>query len=103
MLNAVTFTYFLVKLGDRGVLLLGLEEALQVLDLTPEVVIHHVIKIVPKDEPHAYAEDGLGQSENGQVPERETHADRKSSHICCPMSTVPCESYIPPRARYESV
>src|SRR5438270_156003 len=80
VLDGINLIHFLFQLGTGTILGLRLQKVFQVVDLLFQPVVDQVIKIVPQDEPHARAEDKLGERKNCQVPQREAYANGESSH-----------------------
>src|ERR1017187_5248676 len=71
MLEHVSFGHLFLHFGDGCVFILSTEEILHILDLISQCVVREFVKVLPKHEPHAYAENELRKRENGKVPERE--------------------------------
>src|SRR5229473_2582127 len=80
MLEDIGFGDLFLKLRGGCVFLLGIQEALKIINLTRKSVIRDFIEVVPQNEPHSESKQELGNGKNREIGQREPPTDGESSH-----------------------
>jgi len=104
MFEDVGFRDFFLKLRSGSVVLLGLEKALHIINLTSQGVVRDFIEVVPQNEQHSESKQELGGGKDCEIGQRKPPADGESSYHFINRSSIkiPLEEHSQPRAQCES-